>query len=222
MQKDTIEKTGHVFSTEKMLLARQKTWDAIDALQNKLVVGMLESEATQLMETILGSMGVIQKWHRSWIRFGKNTLLPYGVLSEPGTKLQENDICFLDIGPIFDGFEGDCGTTCVLGNDPEMRRCAEDVKKIFDATKERWKTGGLSGEALYAFAQNTAKHMGWILNLKGASGHRLCDFPHALHHKGPITELDFSPSEYLWVLEIQIRHPERPFGAFYEDLLVND
>ena len=29
----------------------------------------------------------------------------------------------------------------------------------------------------------------------------------------------FKSASGLWVLEIQIRHPERPFGAFFEDLL---
>jgi hypothetical protein len=31
--------------------------------------------------------------------------------------------------------------------------------------------------------------------------------------------VDFKPSACAWMLEIQIRHPELAFGAFYEDLL---
>jgi len=30
------------------------------------------------------------------------------------------------------------------------------------------------------------------------------------------------PASGLWVLEIQLRHPTRPFGAFFEDLLLED
>jgi methionyl aminopeptidase len=34
--------------------------------------------------------------------------------------------------------------------------------------------------------------------------------------------VDFRPSALRWMLEIQIRHPKRNFGAFFEDLLVED
>jgi hypothetical protein len=33
---------------------------------------------------------------------------------------------------------------------------------------------------------------------------------------------DSDPRGSLWVLEIQIRHPNREFGAFFEDLLLED
>jgi hypothetical protein len=54
------------------------------------------------------------------------------------------------------------------------------------------------------------------------SGHRLSEFPHAAHHKGALADAPFTPSPGLWMLEIQLRHPTRPFGAFYEDLLLDD
>ena len=54
------------------------------------------------------------------------------------------------------------------------------------------------------------------------SGHRLSDFPHSAHYDGPLAEVEFRPNPNLWVLEIAIAHPERKFGAFYEDLLLED
>ena len=54
------------------------------------------------------------------------------------------------------------------------------------------------------------------------SGHRLSDFPHSAHYDGPLAEVEFRPNPNLWVLEIAIAHPERDFGAFYEDLLLED
>lgn len=221
MEQAKIEQTGASFSRAGMLEARRKTWDAIEKIRSAFKPGLPEADATKIADDILQSMGCTRKWHRSLIRFGENTLLPYSEISTPGVKLQENDICFLDLGPVFDGFEADCGAAFAIGNREEHFRCATDVKRIFDRTKERWQKG-FSGKDLYAFALEEAKALGWILNLKGASGHRLSDFPHAIYHKGSITTLDFKPSELLWVLEIQIRHPEQPFGAFYEDLLVND
>ncbi|KAF1046131.1 MAG: hypothetical protein GAK35_01108 [Herbaspirillum frisingense] len=32
--------------------------------------------------------------------------------------------------------------------------------------------------------------------------------------------MDIVPSEAVWVLEIQLRHPMYPVGAFYEDILI--
>jgi hypothetical protein len=54
------------------------------------------------------------------------------------------------------------------------------------------------------------------------SGHRLSDFPHAAIYDGPMAEVGFTPSPLLWVLEIHIRNHERTFGAFYEDMLLDD
>ncbi len=51
-------------------------------------------------------------------------------------------------------------------------------------------------------------------------GHRAGDFPHQVFFRGGIAELDFKPGAGVWILEIQIRHPTLPFGAFYEDSLV--
>jgi hypothetical protein len=50
----------------------------------------------------------------------------------------------------------------------------------------------------------------------------LSDFPHSAHYDGPLAEVEFRPNPNLWVLEIAIAHPERKFGAFYEDLLLED
>jgi hypothetical protein len=63
--------------------------------------------------------------------------------------------------------------------------------------------------------------MGWVFNLK-VDGHRIGDFPHKAIHSGSLSSTTFKPTTDLWVLELQIRHPTRPFGAFYEDLLLNN
>jgi methionyl aminopeptidase len=34
--------------------------------------------------------------------------------------------------------------------------------------------------------------------------------------------VSFCPSPLVWVLEIHIRHPTRKFGAFFEDMLLDD
>ena len=37
-----------------------------------------------------------------------------------------------------------------------------------------------------------------------------------------LADADLYPKPNLWVLEMAIRHPTRQFGAFYEDLLLDD
>ena len=54
------------------------------------------------------------------------------------------------------------------------------------------------------------------------AGTVLSEFPHDAHYDGTLADVGFRPSDSLWVLEIQIRHPEREFGAFFEDLLLED
>ena len=213
------EKTKEDFSSELFFEIRDRTRNALNLISERIQVGMLEEEAGELALSTLQELGTRQGWHPAYVRFGPNTIKSYGAPSEPGVRLGENDIYFIDMGPVWQGYEGDAGDTFVTGDDPEMARCAADVKRVFDTVSEKWKTSELSGEALYQFAEQTAKEMGWVLNLD-LSGHRLSDFPHDNYYDGALAAIPFHPSPKLWVLEIQIRHPEKPFGAFYEDLLI--
>jgi len=80
---------------------------------------------------------------------------------------------------------------------------------------------GPNTTALYDYAGQRARELGWELNLD-LSGHRLGDFPHEAHYDGSLADADIRPNPNLWVLEMAIRHPTRAFGAFYEDLLLED
>jgi Xaa-Pro aminopeptidase len=192
----------------------------LNAIASRIRPGMLETEAAAIGEEVLKELGCERKWHRTWIRFGTNTTKTYGNLSEPNTKLEENDLFFIDMGPVFDEYEGDVGATFSVGTDPDKNRCARDVKTIYEDVRQKWLSEKWSGAELYAYAEKRAKELGWILNFENSNGHRLSEFPHMLYYKGSIQGLTFKPKGLVWVLEIQIRHPEKPFGAFYEDLLV--
>ncbi|MEJ0084738.1 MAG: M24 family metallopeptidase [Pseudomonadota bacterium] len=213
------ERVGLAYDREQMYVARRLTFDAIDEIARQIRPGMREEEGVAAAKATLKQRGLLRGWHAVHVRFGRNTLLDYYDASEPGVVLAQNDIFYLDIGPVWEKWEGDGGDTFVVGNDAEMHRARRDVHLLFDRVQAQWRTESSSGAALYEFAAAQARELGWLLNLKVA-GHRIGDFPHKAHHSGSLAATGFTPTSDLWVLEMQIRHPERPFGAFYEDLLL--
>jgi Xaa-Pro aminopeptidase len=212
-----LEKVKEDFSLEEFLRVRELTFHALDKIASLVRPGMMENDIIQLAISVLKELGATQFWHRTYVRVGANTLKRYGDPAGPNIPLGEDDIYYLDIGPVFNGYEGDAGDTYVTGIDPEMRQCKEDAKRIFERVKEYWKIHQASGQELYRFANEVAQGLGWDLNLK-VDGHRLSDFPHQVYCKTKLSHIPFTPSPYLWVVEIQIRHKTRDFGAFYEDM----
>jgi methionyl aminopeptidase len=220
-QRELVEATGEAFSLRQLLGVRVRTRSALWKIAGRISPGMTEEEGSAVAKQILRHASLRKGWHKVLIRFGSNTTKSFDEPSESGVVLAENDIFFVDIGPIFDGCEGDAGDTIAVGSDPDMVRAAHDVKTLWQRVRARWLADGLTGEALYAYATEAAHEMGWNLNLE-LTGHRLSEFPHHAHYDGTLADARFRPTEALWVLEIQIRHPEREFGAFFEDLLLED
>lgn len=214
-----LEKTKADFSVEKMLEIRAKAQEAVNRIASRVQVGMLEEDANKLVVDTLKEMGATKAFHKPYIRFGSNTTITFGADSVPGVRLGKDDIFFIDIAPVWDGYEGDAGDTFVTGSNPDMKRCAVDAKKIFEAVADKWKTGKATGVELYDFAQKMAKDLGWELNMD-LGGHRLGDYSSAEHYEGPLHEITFHPAPNIWMVEIHIRNPQNTFGAFYEDLLV--
>jgi len=198
--------------------ARAMTWKVVDEVATKIRPGMRESEANVICKEVLHELGMGRIWHPILIRFGENTLKTFKERPEVDPQLAENDIFFVDLGVVWDHHEGDAGATFVVGNDAEMKACAEAVKTIFDDVEHHWRTTGAGGTALYEYAAQRAEALGWRLNVD-IKGHRVSDFPHAIYKAGNLGDFDERPDACLWILEIQIAHPTRPFGAFYEDLL---
>ena len=218
--KDQLERVGTNYDREHMLIVRKMTLDAMGRIAQAVGPGMVEEDAVAEARKILKEMGLVRGWHGVRVRFGPNTLKVFRAASEPGTILQENDIFFIDIGPVWQKWEGDAGNTYVVGTDAEMHRCKRDVRVLFDRVQAKWRADLLTGRDLYDFANAEARAMGWELNLD-TPGHRLADFPHEALYSGSLSAVNFAPTTDLWVLEIQIRHPERQIGAFYEDLLLH-
>jgi len=221
-EKSPLEKVGEAYSTDKMLKARHLTREAINEISARVKPGMVEEDAVEMAQDVLAERGMVQGWHDVYVRFGANTIKTFGQASDPGVVLGEDDIFLIDIGPVFEKWEGDGGDTFVTGASPEKARCATDARKLFHIVRKKWESEKMTGRVLYEFAAAQARAMGWELNLD-LSGHRISEFPHEAHYAGPMAEVDFTPSAGpLWVLEIHIRHPTQRFGAFFEDMLLDD
>jgi len=216
-----LERVGVDFSAATMLSVREKTRAAIHSIAAQCEPGMVEEAAVEMAKGVLKQAGMQRGWHDVYVRFGTNTTKTFGEASDPGIVLGDDDIFLIDIGPVWEKWEGDGGDTFVTGGDAEMARCKRDAKTLFHLVRAKWRDEKLTGEALYDFAERQAHALGWALNLD-LSGHRISDFPHAAIYEGPLAEVPFNPAPLLWVLEIHIRHPQKPYGAFFEDMLLDD
>jgi Xaa-Pro aminopeptidase len=218
---EILEKTGPTFSVDALMGARAKTKEAISMIAHNVKPGMLEEEARQIAKEMLDRMGSERGWHKILVRFGTNTVKNFEDPSEREMRLRDGDIFFIDIGPVWGDIEGDGGETFVVGAnpDPDMMRCAQDVKQIFRVVRDQWMSTGMNGKELYDFAFKTTANLGWVLNME-LTGHRLSEFPHSAYYDGTLAAVSIRPSPNLWVLEVQIRHPIKPIGGFFEDLLL--
>jgi methionyl aminopeptidase len=216
-----IEGVGPSYSIEKMLDMRLRTREAVNAIAAKVEVGMTEYEARAMARDTLSELGLRRGWHPIIVRLGSNTARQFGDREGGDVVLGNNDIFFVDIGPIYEDTEGDAGDTFVRGEIPEHDRAVRDVREIWDEVRNAWMEQNLTGQALYALAQQYSADRGWQLNLD-LSGHRLSDFPHSAHFDGAMADVAIVPAPDLWVLEIAIVHPDGSFGAFYEDMLLVD
>ena len=74
--------------------------------------------------------GITRYWHKRIVRAGRNTLAPYDE-NPPNLTVAEDDIVFLDLGPVFEEWEADFGRTYVVGTDPLKRKLCRDIEEAF-------------------------------------------------------------------------------------------
>jgi hypothetical protein len=90
--------------------------------------------------------GVTTYWHKRVVRSGPNTLQPYRE-NPPDRIVEDDNLLFMDLGPVFAEWEADFGRTFVLGQDPgKLKLCASlepvwcQVKDHF--LKDQWRAKG--------------------------------------------------------------------------------
>jgi len=194
----------------------------------------LESQINKDIYNLAERMfGISTYWHKRIVRAGHNTLAPYDE-NPPDLVVGEDDILFLDLGPVFEQWEADFGRTFVLGSDPVKLKLRDDIGKAFIAGKQYFKNHpDCTGAELFRHAQTLAKEYGWEFG-GPIAGHLIGQFPHEriagdkitlyIHPDNPnrLRDLDAEGQERHWILEIHFVDRARQIGGFYEQLLTID
>jgi Xaa-Pro aminopeptidase len=177
--------------------------------------------------------GIRTHWHKRVVRSGPNTLLPYAE-NPPDRIIQEDDILFVDLGPVFEAWEADFGRTFVLGDDAKKIALRDSLEPVWKAVKSRFQGNtDITGEELYNIACDEAKKPGWEFGGQIA-GHLVGSFPHeripndkvTLYiikgNQERMTQLDKKGNKRHWILEIHLVDRDREIGGFMEQLLTID
>jgi Xaa-Pro dipeptidase len=141
-----------------------------------------------------------------------------------------DDVVYLDLGPVIEDWEADLGRSYALGNDPQKKALVADLPRLFDMVQARYRRSpDITGEELYAFAQETAAEAGWLFGGEIAGHTFVGKFPHApapranrLIQPGNTKRMrdpDDAGNERHWILEIHLVDKARTYGGFYERLL---
>jgi Xaa-Pro aminopeptidase len=189
--------------------------------------GQVQDAIRDLAQDLLG---VRKHWHKKIVRAGVNTLEPYSE-NPPDRVIAEDDIVFLDFGPVFEEWEADFGRTYVVGDDPVRHRLRDDLPVAFAAGRAFFESHpAITGEELYDEVVRIAHELGWEFG-NYHCGHLVGEFPHVtldaarthnLLMRGstkPMRRLDRRGLRPHWILEIHLVDRDRQIGGFYEELL---
>src|SRR6204780_5770917 len=217
-------------SVSKELLEAQIKAEALfaEVVDRGLVsAGKLESELTTEIHALAQSrFGVRRHWHKRIARSGPNTLLTYHD-EATDRRITDDDIVYLDFGPVFGEWEADFGRTYAVGSDPAKHRLIGDLAAAFRRGKELYRcTPDLTAGELYDFVAGLAAPAGWEFGAETA-GHLIGHFPHERTPADPtrfsirhgnsqsLREPDAMGRARHWILEIHFVDRRQEFGGFF-------
>jgi Xaa-Pro aminopeptidase len=219
---------------EEALAEAQRKAEALfaEVVDSGLIrAGVLESEiSAEIHELARRRFGVRRHWHKRVVRCGPNTVLTYHA-EPPDRRTVDDDVVYLDFGPLFEEWEADFGRTYVIGQDPLKHKLVADIDAAFARGKQRYREDPeLTAGGLYDFVCELAKEAGWEF-VAPTAGHLIGHFPHetapgnqkrfSIRHGNPINlrERDANGDPRHWILEIHFADHARTFGGFCEELL---
>ncbi len=147
-----------------MIDAEAKATQLFQAIENSGIIAAGKSEKeinTEIYNLAFSLFGIEKYWHKRIVRAGANTLRPYDD-NPPELIVQEDDIIFLDFGPVFEDWEADFGRTYVLGNDPYKLKLKHDIEAAWHEVKEWFdKQSSIKASELYAHIMHVSRNYGW-------------------------------------------------------------
>lgn len=173
--------------------------------------------------------GVRQHWHKRIVRAGPNTVCVFSD-DPPVHIIGEDDLVYLDLGPVLEDWEADLGRTYAMGKSAEKNRLVADLPRLFDIVQALYRASpDITAQELYAHATEAARDAGWLFG-GVIAGHTIAGkFPHPpvpragrMIEPGNASRMrdpDAKGDERHWILEIHLVDRARAFGGFYERLL---
>jgi Xaa-Pro aminopeptidase len=218
---------------ERLLDAQDKAAQLFDEIERRAMIrpGIGEQELSDDIGDLAGEMlGVTRHWHRRIVRAGENTLQPFRE-HPPDRVIGDDDIVFLDLGPIFEEWEADFGRTFVLSDDPHKHALRDALPRVWQAGRDYFDSHPeVTGAELYEYVVGLAHAEGFEFG-SPIAGHLLGEFPHK-KIVGTGVEWYITPGSNKpmrrngpnghvchWILEIHLNDAARRFGGFYEQLL---
>jgi Xaa-Pro aminopeptidase len=222
--KTEIEFTPPGFNLDELLKVQKKSWDLLDEIAFEIEPGITEAEGVRLITQKLKDYGVEKSWHHPKFRIGENTVLPFSAPASETRVLTEDDLYFIDLGPVFTGddgieYEGDVGKTYSISGAPDHQKLIDASQDLFWMAGEKWRNANASGQQIYQALTELAKVVFGVDLKPEGDGHRVGVFPHKPVFSGSLASIDFKPASGLWVVEIHVVDPTLNIGAFYEDIL---
>ena len=216
-----------------LIKAEDKALNLFNEIENRGLItpGKYEKDLNrEIFNLAFELFGIKKYWHKRIVRTGANTLKPYKENPE-NLIIQNDDILFIDFGPIFDEWEADFGRTYVLGNDQSKHKLRKDISMAWNDCKRYYDSNkSLTGAELYQYALLTAEKYGWEFGGEIA-GHLIGHFPHEklekedktnyIHpeNKVMLSEKDKSGNSRDWILEIHFIDRNLKIGGFFEQLM---
>ncbi|HEX3821389.1 MAG TPA: M24 family metallopeptidase [Candidatus Sulfotelmatobacter sp.] len=219
--------------TAELLDAQQKASALFNEVESQGLIrpGVAETEINESLYALAEKMyGISRYWHKRIVRAGRNTLAPYDE-NPPDLIVGDDDVVFLDLGPVFEEWEADFGRTFVVGDDPLKHKLRRDIEDGFAKGKRYFHDHPeITCAELYGYACTLARESGWEYG-GPIAGHLIGVFPHEkitgdkitlyVHPQNPnrMKTLDAQGRKRHWIFEIHFVDRARQIGGFYEELL---
>ena len=166
---------------ERLLDAQDKAAQLFDEIERREMIraGVGEQQLSDEIHDLAAddARRHSRHWHRRIVRAGENTLQPFKE-HPPDRVIADDDIVFLDFGPIFEEWEADFGRTYVLGDDPDKLAVRDALPRVWQAGRDYFDNHpDVTGAELFDFSVEAARAegFGWGSHI---AGHLVGEFPH--------------------------------------------